>query len=93
MKLEFKPIDFCEKPDSDPNCPHGVGNDWCSGTFLAIIANTRLAEMLKDAPVVYSECTEDAKDFRGSFGWWTLAKTDKSDTHRALLINIEEIKK
>lgn len=32
----FTASDFCEKTEeAEKDCPHGVGNDWCGGTWNA----------------------------------------------------------
>lgn len=80
MKLEFKPEDFI--------------NLWPNRQLLTDVmnmvshrANSRLAEMLKDAPVVYGH--------KKNFGWGFDEQgiIPNVTTHKALLINIEELPK
>lgn len=80
-KLEFKPEDF--------NALYGD----CPLTKMSIvkIANARLAEMLKDAPVVYFD-DEASMNEKGTIDCATRKPRNK-DTHRALLVNIEELPK
>jgi len=65
MKLEFKPDDF---------------DNLFSCEGMAIRANSRLAEMLKDAPVVYK--------FEGLWD----EHCSPVDKYKAFLVNIEELK-
>jgi len=65
MKLEFKPDDF---------------DNLFSCEGMAIRANARLAEMLKDAPVVYK--------FEGLWD----EHCSPVDKYKAFLVNIEELK-
>lgn len=85
MKLCFKPEDF--EGDWKLEIKFAGLGDALEKNIrfqVARIANTRLAEMLKDAPVVFSE--------EGSFEqWWDSADTFDNASHRALLVNIEEI--
>lgn len=76
-KLEFKPSDF------------EYFEHYSSRMQASEQANKRLVEMLKDAVVVYGDIKED-----GFANYWSdsvLAK--ENGKKKALLINIEEIKK
>lgn len=72
-KLEFTAEDF---PSVDPD----------SKVNSAFDANVRLAEMLKDAKVVYSRADD------GTSAWWP-TKQEITDSVKGLLINIEELPK
>ncbi len=86
-KLEFKADDFQKYT--------GSTSDTC-GIYLttqsaANAANWRLAEMLKDAQVVYGQGIEAMKS-----AMWCMNGPDfevSKHTHRALLVNIEELPK
>lgn len=76
MKLELKVSDFL--PDG---CSIGHRND-CPTIAFVEKANARLAEMLKDAPIAYGNKSS-------KYGW--SLNQEGSETHRALLVNIEKI--
>lgn len=84
-KLQFTAEDFSSFSEIY------VGDD----TFTALtlrassIANARLAEMLKGAKVVYGHWSGVYRGFGESYS----DKNNSENTHRALLINIEEIKR
>lgn len=81
MKLEFKPSDF---EDCGPaNHPGGVAEE-----KIASSANAALERMLSEATVVYSYRPNN----EAHHGWSPVEDEDDADTHRALLVNIEEIK-
>lgn len=81
-KLKFTPIDFAGS----------TGNNFhVSWDDAAAIANARLAEMLVSAKVVYGWFNGDGAC---RFSELKVIGSDKGEaTHRALLINIEEIKR
>jgi hypothetical protein len=64
-KLRSEPFftaeDFCDKR-SKAECPHGVGNDWCSGTFWAKFANTKLKDKVVIDTKEWEEICEDANN-------------------------------
>lgn len=61
----FKPEDFCEKaPPNDKDCPHGVGNDWCGGVYLAGRANAKRdaeIERLREIEASWSGTVDNAE--------------------------------
>ncbi len=88
MKLEFKPEDFCAFPNAK-DCDHAEVYE-CYGADNADIANARLAEMLKEAPLVFKVIE--------THGWQTQASLDYqfsecTKTYKAQLVCIEEIGK
>lgn len=83
MKLEFKPEDFSHSEDWDSAEDFAVD--------IAQQANARLAEMLKDATVVYGRQNR----MKMSLWMWFSNAHDEvgMDTHRARLVCIEELEK
>jgi hypothetical protein len=77
-KLKFEPSDFKSVDDE------GLGFD----QVAADIANAKLDAWLSEATVVYAR-----KNDNGYGGNWRLEPDTEFDTHRALLVNIEEIAK
>ena len=98
MKLEFKESDFDDfkvfgSLDAGGPLDQEMARKGKVFAKAAVqIANARLAQMLKDATRVYGHEWDEAKLSDGNtFGWGhTQCSTD---THAALLINIEEIEK
>lgn len=88
MKLEFKPEDFNIQIEDTSPWPREI-QDGINALLvhlrpaMAKCAQRRLAEMLKDAPVVYGTYPTDLR------GW---GEKESCDTHCARLVCIEEIK-
>lgn len=85
-KLEFKPADFavawCE-----PECA-AKEMDVVLAQAICRVANTRLAEMLRDAPEVFV----NSKAPGHSWCWKDRGfHSDKNATSRARLVNVERI--
>lgn len=91
MKLEFKPEDFFGNQNKATMEARLTINMWA--IRAASEANARLAEMLKDAPVVYGVLKgPDAIIPNGiSIDWTTFPQVGRS--HHARLVCMEEIKK
>lgn len=85
-KLEFKAEDFATAWCTPENSHKEM--DAMLAQAICRVANARLAEMLRDAPVVFSG---PGKQFGRIFEEWSLAEFEGEDTHRARLVNVERI--
>lgn len=84
MKLEFTPgwsgIAWCSKENAHKVMDVELAKE------VERIANKRLEEMLSEAPVVYG-CDVGALNEH-----WCPELYERTDTHKARLVNIEELK-
>lgn len=87
MKLEFTAQDFRHEKFAmlSPLAQEALST---YAQYCAMVANRRIAEMLSNAPVVYSG---PEKAFGTVREEWALAELEGEDTHRALLVNVKPI--